>query len=308
MENLFSIDERRQIGRMVMDKFKASGFASQSVFAKSIGFKPADLTNIKGEKWLENPQLLSNEKWIRLAREVSFTRNENLRWNIAPTYVYQFIQEQLSVYQAYSFAGIFCDDAGIGKTVACKDYADRTPYAFYLDCSKIKTRNRMIKALARAVGIDSEGRYDDILEDVIYTLELMPNPILIFDEAGDLDDRSTLEIKRIYNSLEGKCAFYLIAADGLKAKIERGIAHKKVGFTEVFSRFGKRFSKVMPSTREEKVEMIKTMAVNVLVANGIEDQKTIQIMLKNLVTNDGVRDLRSIYREVIKLRAKKEAA
>lgn len=307
MENLFSQDERRQIGRLVMEKFKASGFASQSNFAKSIGFKPADLTNIKGEKWLENPQLLSNEKWIRLAREVSFTRNENLRWVIANTYVFDFIQEQLKVYQAYSFAGIFCDDAGIGKTVACKDYADKKPYAFYLDCSKIKTRNRLIKALARAVGIDGEGKYDDILENVIYALELMPNPILIFDEAGDLDDRSTLEIKRIYNSLEGKCAFYLIAADGLKAKIERGIAHKKVGFTEVFSRFGKRFSKVMPSTREEKIEMMQSMALNVLVANGIEDRKEVKTMLMQ-IKNDGVRDLRSIYREVIKLRAKNEAA
>lgn len=308
MQNLFETHEKEQIGRMLIDRFKASGFASQAKFAKSIGFNPADLTNLKGQKWKESPQLIGQDKWIRLARYVGYTRDEAQRWLSADTYVKQFITQQLTTYQTFQFSGIFCDDAGIGKTHACKEYVKKHPNAFYIDCSKSRTRNKMIKALAIAVGLETDGRYDDILENAIYALELMSNPIVVWDEAGDLDDRAFLELKRIYNDLEGKCAFFLIAADGMKSKIKRGIACKKVGFTEVFSRFGKKFSSVVPEVKEEKAEFLREMAVTILRTNGVTDQPTIRKILTSLTDEGGLKDMRTVYREVIKLRAKKMAA
>ena len=303
MENLFETHEKEQIGRMILGRFKASGFESQAKFAKSIGFGAADLTNLKGEKWKPTPQLIGQDKWIRLARYAGFTRNEVTRWVSADTAVKLFIYEQLRNYQTFSFSGIFCDDAGIGKSYACREYSQVTPHSFYLDCSKSRTRNRFIKALATAVGLDTDVRYDDLLENTIYALSLMPSPLLVLDEAGDLDDRAFLELKRMYNDLEGKCAFFLIAADGLKAKIDRGIACKKVGFTEVFSRFGKRYSRVMPETREEKAELLRDMATGILKANGVTDQAHIRNILRTITAQGGLRDMRTVYREVIKLRA-----
>lgn len=308
MENLFETKEKEQIGRMILDRFRASGFDSQAKFAKSIGFNPADLTNLKGEKWKAHPQLIGQDKWIRLARYAGYTRDEVTRWVTADTAVKLFIFEQLRNYQTFSFSGIFCDDAGIGKSYACQLYSRQSPHCFYLDCSKSRTRNRFIKALATAVGLDTTGRYDDLLENTIYALGLMPHPLLILDEAGDLDDRAFLELKRMYNELEGKCAFFLIAADGLRTKIERGIAHHKVGFTEVFSRFGKRFSRVMPELADQKAELLRDMATRILQANGVTNLTEIRNILRTLTASGGLRDMRTVYREVIKLRARNHEA
>ena len=307
MQDLFTSKDKVQIGSLVLKAFQISGFSSQAKYAKSIGFEPADLSNIKNQRWKDNPQLIGPEKWIRLARLVKFEKNEGLVWHTANTRVKKFIDQQLNVCKAYSFTGIMVDNAGIGKTYACKEFASKTPNVFYIDCSNCRSKNRFIKTLAKVVGTDVNARYDDILEDVIYVLSVLPKPLLIIDEAGDLEDKAFLEIKRMYNNLEGVCGFYLVGADGLKKKIERAIATKKVGFTEVFSRFGKKFSNVMPKLIEDQKEVLIEMAHSILEANGIRDLESKRMITRKILI-DGLKDMRTIRREVIKLRIGKEVA
>lgn len=308
MENLFETHEKERIGEMLLDRYKVSGFSSQAKFAKSAGFDPADLTNLKGKKWMDNPQLLGQAKWIRLARYVGFTRDEAMEWRSADTYIKGFIFKQLETYQKYQFSGIFCDEAGIGKTHTCKEYAKSTPNAFYMDCSKSRTRNRFIKAICRTLGLDIIGQYDDLLENAIYALGLIHKPIIILDEAGDLDDRAFLELKRIINDLEGNCAFYMIAADGLKAKIERGIACKKVGFTEVFSRFGKKFSNITDKKKVEQKypEFLKELAYSIIQAQGEKDKVVIKKVIDEVVASGSLKDMRVVYRQLVIQREKKQ--
>jgi hypothetical protein len=60
-----------------------------------------------------------------------------------------------------------------------------------------------------------------------------------------------LEVKALWNGTENACAWYAMGADGLKKKIEHGCANKRVGFTEIRSRFGVKFNNIYPETSEE---------------------------------------------------------
>ena len=87
-----------------------------------------------------------------------------------------------------------------------------------------------------------------------------------------------------------------MGADGLKAKIQRSIDCKKVGYTEIFSRFGKRYGKVV-AEGEEGREMMKATAAMIAKANGAEDAAK---LLRKTMGDDGMPSLRRIYKELRK--------
>ncbi|KAA6312859.1 hypothetical protein EZS27_036275, partial [termite gut metagenome] len=107
---------------------------------------------------------------------------------------------------------------------------------------------------AKEFGVGCTGRYADVYEDLSYYLKTLPTPMIILDEAGDLDYAAFLEIKALWNATEMCCGFYMMGADGLKEKIRRSIAGKKVGYTELFSRFGKRYGKAVPHTPKKNAK------------------------------------------------------
>lgn len=292
---------------MVVERQELSGL-TQAKFARANDFNPADISNLRGESWKKNPVLIGEQKWVKFARFVGFNRSRELEWNIANTRVKREIDAQLAACKNYSFTAILCDDAGIGKTFACKAYAAKMPHVYYIDCSNSRTRIRLIRAIGKVVGVDTNDRADEVFENAMYVLRQTERPLLIFDEAGDLEDKAFLELKRLYNNLEGICGFYIVGADGLKRKIEKGEAAKKVGFTEIFSRFGKKFTKIIPVERESKRDFLLNMTNEVLAVNGITDRQQISVIAQAVVANGGLKDLRTVYREVMKIRIKKEAS
>ena len=133
----------------------------------------------------------------------------------------------------------------------------------------------------------------------------MQQPLIILDEAGDLDDRSILEIKRLYNNLEGSCGFYLVGADGLQRKIERGVANGKQGFLETYSRFGKKFSRHTPKDLEKRTPFMVQAAREILEAQGITSKEIQDTLIKPML-DEGLKDLRTVRREFIKMRIKEK--
>lgn len=307
MENIFSTEHKVQIGNLIIEQQEQSGL-SQNAFARSKGFHGADISNLKHESWKKNQQLISGEKWVRFARLANFQPNSNMVWNTAETSLKKYIDNQLDICRNYSFTGMLIDEAGIGKTHACKEYARRNPRVFYIDCSNARTRQRFMRKMATVVGADCTGcSADETFETAIYILGAMDRPLVILDEAGDLDDKAILEIKRMYNSLEGACGFYLVGADGLKNKMQRGIKNAKQGFLEMYSRFGKKFSRKTPNDLKERRSFMISMARQILNANGIKDKAVQNELIKPLI-EEGLKDMRTVRRELIKYRIKNQQA
>jgi len=156
-----------------------------------------------------------------------------------------------------------------------------------VDASQAKTKRAFIRLIARTLGIDDNGHYTEILANVKYYLHVLPQPIIIIDEAGDLDYPSFLAIKELWNATENVCGWYMMGADGLQAKIERGISNRKVGFREIYSRFSDKFSSIVPVERVEKLNFYKKLITDVLMANCSDKSAMATIVKKCLVQQGG---------------------
>ncbi len=88
----------------------------------------------------------------------------------------------------------------------------------------------------------------------------------------------------------------MMGADGLKEKINRSIECKKVGYTEMLSRYGDRYSKVTPDDSKERTKFLVEQARIVAALNAPEGVDAKEIARK---TGGG---LRRVYTEIEKLK------
>ena len=269
---------------------------SDAKFAVSLGINSAQYSRIKNG---ETERVLSDQNWISLARHLGVNLNDAPEWKTAATPVFQFITAQLEMCQKNSMSAMLCDLSDIGKTYTAQHYAKTHRNAVYVDCSQVKSKTRLIRTIAKSFGVGSTGRFTDVYEDLVYYLKTLPDPLVILDEAGDLYYEAFLEIKAMWNATDGVCGWYMMGADGLKAKIQRAIENKKVGYTELFSRFGKRYGTVIPIEASERLQVTQATAMMIIKANCKEGTDT-GAVLRRTLGDDGMPSLRSIYKELMK--------
>ncbi len=269
---------------------------SDAKFAVSLGINSAQYSRIKNG---ETERVLSDQNWISLARHLGVSLNDAPEWKTAATPVFQFITAQLEMCQKNSMSAMLCDLSDIGKTYTAQHYAKTHRNAVYVDCSQVKSKTRLIRTIAKSFGVGSTGRFTDVYEDLVYYLKTLPDPLVILDEAGDLYYEAFLEIKAMWNATDGVCGWYMMGADGLKAKIQRAIENKKVGYTELFSRFGKRYGTVIPIEASERLQVTQATAMMIIKANCKEGTDT-GAVLRRTLGDDGMPSLRRIYKELMK--------
>ena len=198
---------------------------SDSKFAVSLGISASQYSRTKNG---ELDRVISDAQWISIARKIGVNLNETADWKTANTPVFQFVTAQLEACQAGSLSAMLCDMSDIGKSYSAKHYTATHKGVVYVDCSQAKSKQRLIRHIAKSFGVDSTGRYADVYEDLVFYLKTLPTPLIILDEAGDLDYTAFLELKALWNAVENACGFYMMGADGLEAKINRSISVKKV--------------------------------------------------------------------------------
>lgn len=269
---------------------------SDAKFAVSLGINSAQYSRVKNG---ETERVLSDQNWISLARHLGVNLNDAPEWKTAATPVFQFITAQLEMCQKNSMSAMLCDLSDIGKTYTAQHYAKTHRNAVYVDCSQVKSKTRLIRTIAKSFGVGSTGRFTDVYEDLVYYLKTLPDPLVILDEAGDLYYEAFLEIKAMWNATDGVCGWYMMGADGLKAKIQRAIENKRVGYTELFSRFGKRYGTVIPIEASERLQVTQATAMMIIKANCKEGTDT-GAVLRRTLGEDGMPSLRRIYKELMK--------
>lgn len=251
--------------------------ASANKHAKSIGISGAIQSRLlKGE----TEKILSDGEWLRLARMLLVEVGNKKPWNIANTPVFQFINEQLKNCQANGVAGVLCDKADIGKTETAKHYARNNRHVVYVDCSQVKTKQKLVRYIAAEFGLDNTGKYAEVYADLVYYLQTLNTPLIILDEGGDLAYDAFLELKALWNATERSCGWYMMGADGLKQKIQRAVDNKKVGYAEFFSRYGSRYQKITPSGKEDAQRFFAAQAAMIAKANAPEGTNIRELIVK----------------------------
>lgn len=259
-------------------------------FARMYGLSGAVFTRIHNG---EREGVLSPLKWLLLAQEFDVLFDSR-KWKTAKTDVFRTIEEEILFCKINSKARIFVDDCGIGKTYSAKYIARTLKNCFYIDCSQAKTKTQLIRLIAKSVGIEFKGRYYDVKTSLKIHLKSMNKPILIIDEAGDLEYQAFLELKEFWNATEGLVGWYMMGADGLRAKIERGISNRTVGYAEIFSRFSEKFTRIVPIDQRERSNFYKKLISDVLEANNCPSEQMNRIISRCLINdnNGGIGGLR----------------
>jgi hypothetical protein len=254
---------------------------SEKNFAAQHGINHAVYNRLKNG---ERERLLSDAKWLNLGRAFGITLNER-KWNTARTEVFSMIEEDVLFCKEYSKGRIFVDDCGIGKSYTAKYLSRTLSNCFYLDASQCKTKHAFIRAMAKTIGIGEAGKIQELKDNTKYYLSMLPQPVIIIDEAGDMEYSAFLELKEYWNATEGFCGWYLMGADGLREKIERGRRNKTVGFAEMFSRLSEKYSRSVPLERNEKLNFYKKLITDVLSVN-IQDEDVLKKVVARCLTVD----------------------
>lgn len=279
----------------IIEAIKANreNYPSDAKHAAALGINTAVYSAVKNG---QTDKVLSDASWIAIARRLGVELRSKIEWKAAKTPTYLYIMAQLEFSQNSCTSGILCDIPNIGKTFTARLYASTHKNAVYIDCSQVKTKLKLIRKIAKEFGVNSNGRYSDVYDDLVFYLRSIDQPLIILDEAGDLQYEAFLELKALWNATERCCAWYMMGADGLKEKINRSIECKKVGYTEMLSRYGDRYSKVTPDDGKEREKFLREQAHIVAKLNAPEGTDIKAIVLK---TQGG---LRRVYTEIEKLR------
>lgn len=268
-------------------------YPSAAKMAIVLGINQAQLSRIKNG---DTTQVLADGKWISVARRLGIEIGNHVELKPAKTPVFSNITKQLTACQQYSLSGLLCDMADIGKTYAAKWYVKNHRDAIYIDCSQVKTKQRLVREIAKEFGMEHNHRYNDVYADLVYYLRgNVSQPLIVLDEAGDLDYPAFLELKALWNATEHSCGWYMMGADGLREKIERNRSRRKVGYDEIFSRFGSRFQKFTPDGGEARKDFIRQHVYQIGRENGVDN-------VQQLYANTGG-SLRRIFIEIQKLKA-----
>lgn len=260
---MITIELRTQIAEAI--KERSSFYPSAAKFATALGISRSVLSRILSG---ETERVLDNSKWVSIARILGVEVGGRSKWMRAETPVYVYVTEQLKSCQEGSISGLLCDRADIGKSYAAKCYVQEHANAVYIDCSQVKCKTKLIRQIAKEFGVDYRGKYADVYADLVFYLKGISNPLVVLDEAGDLEYSAFLELKGLWNATEYTCGWYMMGADALRHKIERMIDHKRVGYAEIFSRYGARYQRITPESSEDFKEFAMAQVALIAHANG----------------------------------------
>ena len=232
----------------------------------------------------ETEGLIKDAQWLNIGRELNVMIGER-KWNVAKTQVYIEMFDNLQFCQEHSQSMLLVDDTSIGKSFCGKHICRSLKNAFYLDCSQAKTKQLFIRTLAKTIGVDNSGKYSEVKANLKYYLKQLKQPLIVLDEAGDLEYNAFLEVKELWNATEDACGFYLMGADGLEAKINSGIDRKKVGFREILSRFNNHYLHIVPLVKADKNSFYRQLITDVLSVN-CNNKSIIPKLVKQCMGNE----------------------
>ncbi len=305
-----AVIQRKKILEALVE-FRGNFDGSQNDFCKMMGINPAQFSSVKTALREDKPleRIISDDKLVVIGRKLNVNFSSAAPWKVVHTETFDYITSQLEYCQVNGTARIFCDIADIGKTTAAKHYMMSHQNVYYLDCSQVKSRTEFIRALAKVVGVKESGSLKDVYNNTIYMLHAAARPLIILDEAGDLNYPAFLEIKSYWNALEGACGWYMMGADGLAKKIDCNVTCKKVGYAEILRRFGGEYMGVTKGKDPVAVVQFKTQQVYAVASHNLPAGVDVKEVIKKILSLTRVKEnIRKAERDETRGESQKDAA
>lgn len=282
---------KEQVVKALLEKRKLNE-QSDKRFAISMGLNNSVFSRLKKG---ETDKVLSEDNWLTLGRELDVLITTST-WSIAQTQMYCQMGDLIHKVKENSLSLMLIDRCGWGKSEAVETISKHIPGVVYMDCSQTKKKIKFIRRFAQKLGLDNRGKIDDLLDQVKYYLKLMDKPLIVLDEFGDMEYSAILLIKELWNATPEQVGWLTIGAEGLQAKIDKGIGSKKVGFAELFSRFAGEYIGITPDNPQSFLEW-KRLELEVVAAANVKNPANINGLVKKCMA--GNKDLRYLKNLII---------
>lgn len=281
------------VQKALISKRNESAWESEKSFAINFGLNEAIWSRIKKG---ETEKLMTIDRWFELGRLLEVHIDDNA-WKTVKTVVFKNIESDILFCKKNSECLLLVDECGIGKSYTAKYIRKSTEpqyqNIFYQDCSQTKTKQLLIRSIAKEIGVNNKGKYVDVKNNVKHQLNSrFIDPCVVLDEVGDLEYAAFLEIKELQNATTDKCGWFMMGADGLRTKINRGIENEKEGYKEIFSRFGDSFMKITPDDEMEQQRFYKELITDILKANLKDKSQINDVIKKSRIKGEGMPSLR----------------
>ena len=205
------------------------------------------------------------DKWYqRLAKTIGYAMERNY-WDHVATPQYRAIIGYLEEARVTGRNRMIIAESGAGKTYTINRYVMNRPGGTYkVTVSGQHTLPQLVNDLCIMLALDNSGHYALRIRAIANRLSLAQfegtQPLLIIDEAENMDLRTFGALKLLYDSLEGTCPIVLIGTEQIDTKIAKMIRLNATGMPQFQRRFkaGRRvlppIDKTFKLFLDEKVE------------------------------------------------------
>lgn len=265
-------------------------YDSQNQAANTLkGVSAATVNQLINRNW----ERVADDMFRNVAAQIGYNPN---RWEVVETRDFKMLSLLLNDAQVHSNVFAVTGEAGSGKTVAIRHYANTHKRAHLLQCNEYWNRKYFLAELLTAMGRDYSGlTVAEMMMEVVRVLKKQESPLIIMDEADKLSDQVLYFFITLYNQLEDHCGIVLLATDHLEKRIKKGLRLNKKGYKEIYSRIGRKFI--------ELNGVGPTDVTQVCAANGITDRREIKEIIEE---SEG--DMRRVKRKIHAVKNRKKAA
>lgn len=175
-----------------------------------IGVSSAQLSQFKNGKYKGDLTSLINKVYNYINTVVKREQRAQKGFvdtSVAKT-IYAFIAQVATMSETDGRIGLIVGDAGHGKSMCLRAYATSNLNSYYVMLDAMMTTKRMIGAIAEAVGVDSSGSRDAIVERLIKKLKNR-EVVIMLDEGSSLDVSKLDQLRQV---IADKCGCGLIIA------------------------------------------------------------------------------------------------
>lgn len=255
-------------------------YESQNRAANSLkGVSSATISQMLNNNW----ELIKDEMWRNVASQIGY---KDERWEAVETANFKRMQALLADVKENSLVMAITGDAGTGKTFAAKHFAENKKQTYLLCCNEYWNRKLFLAELLTAMGRDYNGyTVGEMMHEAVRALKTQENPLIILDEADKLSDQVLYFFITLYNQLDGECGIVMTATNHLEKRLKRGIKLNKKGYTEIWSRLGRKC-----------IELKGVSAADITAicdANGITEARKVDAIIE-----DSESDLRRVKRKI----------
>jgi len=246
--------------KIVNELEKLVAKSSQKKVANKAGISNATISQMVNGKW----ELIADEMW----RKVSVTLRIEDSWNTAVTSNFKLITELVGASKQLHMSIGISYDAGHGKSHAYKAFERMNQNVIYVECKNYWSKKSYVKALLTACGMEVFGTTEEMIEAFIGHVMELEAPIIIIDQMDKLKDPQMDLFMDFYNDLYNHCGFVLSGVPALKKRVLKGVQRDKIGYCELWSRIGRKFIALDPTSFQDVQLICK--------ANGVDDEDVIE--------------------------------